>query len=260
MTHFSELQALIQADIDGVATDKERAKLRELLANDAEARAEHQRLCELRAFLGTIQPEQPPTQLLSQVMRRIRTESAAAPEGGFLRKIFGSWPGGRVALPYAYAAAAGVAVGVLGYHLVVVGSSFGHDALERDAVATIGSAPAGLETGRLALTAGAFKGSATLRQLDETLAIDLDLPAQGLLDVSLAYDPAAVKIIGISNKTDGDNRVAMADGIVRWSQSGPQKLTVFLASRTPAGSRIEVRFAGQGVAGGEGSLEIPGRH
>jgi hypothetical protein len=260
MTQLSDLHALIQADIDGVATTRERAKLRELLANDAEARAEHQRLSELRAFLGTIPPEQPPARLVAQVMRRIRTEPAAALEGGFLRRIFGSWPGGRVALPYAYAAVAGAAVGILGYHLVVVGASFGLDAVERDAAATIGSAPSGIETGRLELTAGTFKGSATLRQLDDTLAIDLDLPAQGMLDVSLAYDPAAVKIIGISNKTDGDNRIAMADGIVRWSQDGPQKLTVFLASRTPAGSRIEVRFAGQGVVGGEGSLELPGRH
>jgi anti-sigma factor RsiW len=260
MNELTDLHALIQADVDGVATEKEKARLHEVLARDAEARAEHARLRDLREFLATIAPEEPPAELVSRVMRRIRAERAPAPRSGLVGRLFGFWPGGRVAIPFAYAAAAGAAIGVLGYHVLVGGGALGPDAIERDAAATIGSAPMGVETGRLALVAGRVSGSAALRELDGSFALDVELPAGGPLDVSVAYDPAAVKFIGISNRTGGVDQIAIADGTVRWSQDRPQRVTVFLTPRSPAASRVQVRFEGEGGIGGGGSMDLPGRH
>jgi hypothetical protein len=259
MTKHPDPHDLIQADIDGVASEADRARLRDLLANDPEARDEHRRLRSLRDLLAAVPPEAPPAQLAARVMHRVRAERAGS-HGGIVRRFLSSWPGGRVAIPYAYAAAAGAAIGILGFHVLTGGGSLGPDALEREATATIGSAPLGVETSRLALTSGTITGSATLRRLDGSLALDVDLPAEGSLDVSIDFDPASVKFIGISNRTGGVDHIEIADGTVRWSQSQPQRVTVFLVPRSEAASQLRVGLSGDGGTSGGRTIDLPGRN
>lgn len=252
-----DLSELIQADIDGVASEADRARLQALLAADPAAREEHRRLLALRNLLGTIPPVAPPAPLRADIMRAVRTERARA-RGGLLRKLFPSWEGGRSALPYAYAMAAGAALGLLGLHFWNGGATLGPDAVERDAAATIGASVAGTEAGRISLHAGGVDGAAVLRSIDGNLALEVDFPAEGVVDVRLAFDPAAVRFVGVSNRTGGVDRLEMADGTVRWSQSLPQRVTVFLAPRTRAASKLEVHVRNDGGVEGGGSLDVPG--
>jgi hypothetical protein len=90
--------------------------------------------------------------------------------------------------------------------------------------------------------------------------LDVELPADGTLAVSLAFDPSAVKLVGITNRTGGIDHIQIADGTVSWSQSQPQKVTVFVVPRTRSGSRVAVRFTGAAGAEGGGALELPGRN
>lgn len=258
MTTPNELQELIQADVDGVASATDRTRLDLLLATDPVAREEHARLLRLRDLLSGIPPVPPPPELAANVMRRVRAERAPA-GGGIARRLFGPWPSVRIAIPYAYAAAAGAAVAILGYHVLSGGGPLGPDGIEREAAATIGSVPLGVETGRMALVADGVSGSATLRSLDGNVAIDIELPAGAPLDVSVDYDPGAVKFLGISNRTGGLEEISVAGGTVRWAQSQPQRVTVFLAPRAAAPSQLTVRFAGAGGIAGGGTMDLPGR-
>lgn len=259
MSKPDELHELIQADIDGAGSPADRARLELLLEHDPAAREEHQRLLRLRDLLDSVPPAAPPPELAANVMRRVRAERAPA-GGGIVRRMFGSWPSGRIAIPYAYAAAAGAAIGILGFHVLTGGGSLGPDGIEREAAATIGSAPLGVEAGRLSLTAGSISGSATLRSLDAGLALDVELPAGSTLAVSVGYDPAAVKFLGISNRSGGVEQISVAGGTVRWSQSQPQRMTVFLAPRSQAPSQVQVRFTGEDGVSGGGTMDLPGRH
>lgn len=259
MSTHPDLHDLIQADLDGRASQNDRARLSELLAGDAAAREEHRRLQSLRDLLATMPPEVPPANLASRILLALRAERAkAGTRSGW--QLLSFWPGGRVVVPYAYAAAAGAAITVVGLHIFSAGGPLVPDAVEREAAATIGSAQVGTETGRLVLSSGDLRGSATLRTIDDGLALDVELPADGDLGVRLAFDPASVKFVGIANRTGGIDQIQIADGAVSWSQSQPQKVTVFVVPRTRAGSRVDIRFTGDsGVAGG-GSLALPGRN
>lgn len=231
MNETPEVHDLIQRDIDGRLTAAERKHLSDLLAADPVAREEHRRLESLRDMLAGLPKEDPPGHLRASVLREIWAKRGAQP----------AWSFGRFALGYAYAAAAGAALAILGVHIVTGGRVFGPNSLEPNAAATIGSA-----------------SFLSYRSQAGNLAVDVDPPGKGSLDIVLAYDPASFELLGISNKTEGIGRIEATDGQVRWSQERPQRVTVVLAPRKPGVSRVDVRYTGEGGNSGGGSLELPG--
>jgi anti-sigma factor RsiW len=257
MSRYDELEILMQADLDGIATPSQRARLAELLSKDPAAAEEHKRLHGLRELLASVPKADPPGDLTARVMRAVRAEKAK-PSGGVLRRFVPSWPGGRVAFPYAYAAAAGAAIGILGWHALTGGGTFGPGAVEREAAATIGSAPEGVERARLSFPFGDAKGGATLRTLPDGLAVDVELPVQDAVTVELGYDPGSVKFIGISNRTGGAQDIQIVGGKVSWSQTRPQRVTVFLVPRLNDASQLSFRVRGAGGSA-DGTLVLPGR-
>ena len=233
MNETPEVHDLIQRDIDGRLTDAERMHLSDLLAADPAAREEHRSLENLRDMLAGLPQEEPPGHLRASVLREIMTKRNGKP----------AWSLGRFALGYAYAAAAGAALAILGVYVVSGGRILGPNPLEPNAAATIGSA-----------------SFLSYRAQGANLAVDVDPPGKGSLDLVLAYDPASFELLGISNKTGGIERIEASDGKVQWSQERPQRVTVLLAPKKPGVSRVDVKYMGQGGTSGGGTLELPGIH
>jgi len=232
---------LIQRDIDGRITEEERTRLAALLADDPGAREEHRRLASLRDLLAGLPPEEPPAHLTMKVLRDIR-----ARRGG--KAAWSFWPGGRLALGYGYAAAAGAALAILAIHVATGGRAFGPESSPRNAVATIGS-PAG------ANSAGSWL---SYRNLEGSIAVDVAPPAQGVLDVTVAFDANAFTLLGVSNKNGGLDQLVAGNGQIRWSQDRPQRVTLLLTPRTTTGARVEVKYSAEGKVLGGGSVELPG--
>ncbi len=178
MSIHPETLLLIHAAIDGIATEAEQLRLRDAIARDVEVRDEYRRLQGLSDLLSRVEPEEPPARLVPNVMREVR-----AHRGG-VRAV---WPGGRVAVRYAYAVAAGAMIGALGLHLASGGSLFAPAVPEGDVGATIG-APARAD--RLDLAPAGVHGFATLRMSPAGTAIGLDLKAVGPVEFVLRYEPA----------------------------------------------------------------------
>jgi len=186
MSIHPEIADLIQAEIDGVATEAERIRLRDAIASDAEVRDAYRRLRGLCDVLARVGPEEPPARLAPAVMRAVRSHSGTT-DGGFLAGIRTLWPGGHLALRYAYAVAAGAVIGVLGVHLVAGGGFFGPGVPERDASATIAPARG---VSRLDLAPAGVDGFATLKPSASGSAIGVNLSAAEPVELVLRYDPA----------------------------------------------------------------------
>jgi hypothetical protein len=231
MNQTPEVHDLIQRDVDGRLTEAERKHLSDLLAADPAAREEHRSLENLRDMLAGLPKEEPPGHLRASVLREIRAK----------RSTPLAWSFGRFALGYAYAAAAGAALAILGVHIATGGRVFGPNSLEPNAAATIGNA-----------------SFLSYRSQAGNLAVDVDPPGKGSLDIVLTYDPASFELLGISNKTEGIGRIEATDGQVQWSQERPQRVTVLLAPRKHGVSRVDVKYRGQGGNSGGGTLELPG--
>jgi hypothetical protein len=185
MSIHPEILDLIHSEIDGVATEAEQVRLRDAIRNDAAVRDEYRRLRGLSDVLSRVEPAAPPAQLAPGVMRAVRDRRPTI-RGGFWDRLGTFWPGGRPALRYAYAVAAGAVIGILGLHWVAGGSLYGPAVPERDAGATI--APS-REAGRLDLAAAGVRGVATLRSTTSGTAIGLDLSAKEPVEFLLRYDP-----------------------------------------------------------------------
>ena len=231
MKESPEVYELIQRDIDGRLTGAERRHLSELLATDPAAREEHRQLENLRDMLAGLPKEDPPGHLRASVLRDIRAK----------RNGKSAWSFGRFALGYAYAAAAGAALAILGVYVVSGGRILGPNPLEPNAAATIGST-----------------SFLSYRNQAGNLAVDVDPPGKGSLDIVLAYDPASFELLGISNKSEGIGRIEAVSGQVRWTQERPQRVTVLLAPKKAGVSHVDVKYTGQGGNSGGGTLELPG--
>jgi hypothetical protein len=186
MSIHPEILDLIQAELDGVASDADRIKLRDAIAGNAEVRDEYRRLRGLCDVLAQVEPEAPPARLAPAVMHAVRARRGAA-RGGFASGLRAFWPGRHLALRYAYAVAAGAVLGVLGVHLAAGGSLFGLAVPERDASATIAPPHA---TPRLDLSAAGVHGFATVRPSPTGTAIGVDLGSAEPVELVLRYDPA----------------------------------------------------------------------
>lgn len=186
MSIHPEILDLIHAEIDGVATEAELIRLRDAINGDVAVRDEYRRLRGLCDILSRVEPAAPPAHLAPSVMRAVRARGNAMGDGVWGRfRAF--WPGGRLAIRYAYAVAAGVIVGILGFQLVTGGKDFNPAIPESDAGATLSPSRSG---GRLDLNAAGVPGFATLKSSTAGTAIGLDLSGKEPVEFLLRYDPA----------------------------------------------------------------------
>ena len=186
MSIHPEISDLIQRDIDGVASEAERMRLRDAITADAEVRDAYRRMKGLCDVLARVQPEEPPARLVPTVMHAVRSRGGSG-SPGVLDGLRSFWPGRHLALRYGYALAAGVVLGVLGVHLATGGGGFGLGVPERDASATLGPSRAG---SRLDLSAVGVDGVATLAPSAAGTVIGVDLGTAEPVELVLRYDPA----------------------------------------------------------------------
>ena len=186
MSIHPDIQELIHASIDGVASDAQEARLRDAMARDPEVRDEYRRLTGLCEILARVAHEEPSPELAGAVLRGIRARRAGS-RTGFMDRVRDAWPGGRVAIRYAYAVAAGAVIGILGFHVATGASLFGPAVPERDASATLMPAA---RASRLDLAPAGVPGTATLTPSGTGAAIGLDLNGKEPVELVLRFDPS----------------------------------------------------------------------
>jgi hypothetical protein len=185
MSIHPEILELIHAELDGIATEKEHARLRDAIAADPEVRDEYRRLVGLAEVLRRVDHEEPPALLVAAVKREIRARRAP-PQRGFMRRLSQRWPGGPAAIRYAYAVAAGAVIGILGLQLATGGRFFGPTIQGREATATM----APVAGAQLDLAPAGVQGIATLRPSASGSAIGVDLHGADPVELVLRYDPS----------------------------------------------------------------------
>lgn len=117
MNDADRMIELMQLDVDGRATPDQQETLRAALARDPKLRAEHARLVEVVEALHRLPGVEPPATLRAEILAGLHSE-ALRPVTGRRRPLW-AW------MPYGYAAAAGLLLGVVGTLWLV-----GHPALD----------------------------------------------------------------------------------------------------------------------------------
>lgn len=256
MSTRSDLHDLIQLEIDGAADPEQKAALAAWLATDEAARDEMEALKSLSAMLSRVPPVDAPGDLVDNVMRTVRA-SRTAPPTGFRARLRAIWPETRSILPYAYAAAAGAAACLLVVQIAGGGSPFGRVIPVSDAAGTMGTESAASR--RFPLHAGDEAGSAVVTPIERHFALVVDLPSVEPSQISLSFDPAAVRVLGLSAPSGGLDQALVSGGSVHWTQAPGHRTAVLFAPITSRDARVDVAVARGGVERPAGTAVLPGR-
>ena len=114
-------EALMWAKIDGSISAGDEARLESLLGGDAEAREFFEELTRFNEILGVVDELEPPTALRQRIEGAIDFDRYAAREVATSPSFFRRWLPAPLNFSMVGAAAAGLVVGIVGYHLVATG-------------------------------------------------------------------------------------------------------------------------------------------
>jgi len=253
-----ELQRLMNAAMDGVATAAESVRLRSILESQPAARSQFERLKGVVAALGHLEMEEPPASLKQNVLRAVRANATSA-------RSASGWLGSLGSLPMLFrpwtTLAAGAALGVLAFGILSgnLMSRAGFDSrsmtgtmlpLGRNTVYRV------IQSRQFRLPQGTVDAQALSGADGFALRLTTDVPAG--TEVTVSYDPGDWAASSVRQEPAG-NEVMLGTGrfSVRMLRSGPGHYLLDLGPKGRTASPLQISIhSPDGVVQGE--LEMRG--
>jgi hypothetical protein len=227
----SELQELLNAEIDGELDGPQRGELARRLLADPEARALREDLQHLCQALDALAQVEPPRQLRQNIIDALPQSSPLQ------QKQWWSSPGLRYAAVIVLALIAGLAL----YETV-----HGPKPSAADLVGMMGRASQATILDAVRLDGGPVTGSVSLYRDHAGLALKFELTASSPLDVLITGDGRSLRVNGVA-------------GQERSGQGNPAgALTVELPGLRMSGEKVDLTFLMDGRQVGRATLRAPG--
>ena len=257
-----ETEDLMHRELDGETTPAESARLRELLANDAEARTGQEELNALARTLGAVSPVEPDPawkqELLVSLREqawRARSEAKVRSSGTGVQPIR-SWFAWRTAAVFAAGLAAGVVVMLaIGDRWPGVDGSSVPGAMLRidrlDAIATIDDRPLRLD---------GVSGRVRTRGLPQAVLVDIEIASSQPVEIRLSFDPETLSPQGWVQGIPDRGQIALQSGEVRIIHQGENRYVVALHETRGAPAEIHVQVRSGDRVAEEVLRTRPGGH
>jgi len=242
---------LIHAELDGEATEKELATLREHLASDPEAQKVRSELAKLTGVLKQVEEIETPAGLHTSIL-------AALPprHPGFKTLAQNSSPW-RLRTPfvrYGYALAAGLILGA-----ALTGVAFKNLSLleKSDIYGTLAvreNDPRYVAVDKMNLDSPDLGGSVELRRSGDNEMIVFDLNREQAVEVEVRFDGSWAGLKGFSQQPNSVRSFAAKEGSISFRSEGRQRSTVILASEKQAHLLLNLSFYVGGKLVHQGTL------
>jgi hypothetical protein len=247
---------LMNAEMDGEASDKELAILREYLASHPEAQNVHAELVKLTGILNQVEEVEIPDDLHASIL-------AALPPRRSVLEIGARNSRSRFRIPlirYAYALAAGL---LLGAALTGVAFRSLSPIEKSDIYGTLAvqeSAPRYVAVGQMNLDSPDLRGSVELRRSGSNAMIIFDLHAQQAVEVEVRFDDNQAGLMSFNQQPGTIHLFEAKKGTISFQSEGKQRSTVILTSEKNAQLILDLRFYVGGKLIHQGTLgaRVPG--
>ena len=249
---------LMHAEIDGMNSERESRELQAFLEGNPDARqtfAGLQRLAETMAADG---PVEPPTDLRDSILQALPGRPGRE-SAGRIARLRAAWPESRVAVRYAYAAAAVLVIGLVGYFWMIQPSGLP----QADPNGAVGSlvpretTPDRAALGQLEIDETEINGLLRLEQSGHRVAVDLELQALSPAEVVLIYDPTAIEP-GDPAATLGEmQELRLDEGEMRWTLHGDQRWVLFFDRIETRETTLELQLLVSGDPVYSSALDLP---
>ena len=241
-----EINALVQADLDGVITPEQRAQLQKHLDSSEEVRAFYADCQQLVEALNGLEALEPPPGLDDSILALTRDRVAAAvvapeeQESG-LRSLFAIWFNFPV-LRYASA----FLLGALLTTLLSDRDVDGVPARVLDLAGTMSPVPefALVETRRL--QGGGADLRLDLLKSDDLLQIRFAVESDEPIELEVRYPPDSYGLFGFSQESGALGNLRAEDGAVMLQALGQKEFAIFLTLRAADASGIELSLSREG--------------
>jgi hypothetical protein len=249
-----EYLGLIHAEVDGEATDKELATLREYLARDPEAQRVRAELANLTRILNQVEELETPGDLHTSIM-------AALPQRRLGRDtvVPNSSPW-RLRIPfirYGYALAAGLLLGA-----VLTGVAFRNLTPQEksDIYGTLAArenSPHYVAVEQMKLDSPDLGVSVELSRSGSNAMIVFDLQGQQAVEVEVGFDGSQGGLVTFSQQPGSIHSFEATEGSISFQSEGKQRSTVILKSGKNAHLILDLKLYVAGKLVHQGTLGGP---
>lgn len=246
---------LMQAEIDGEASEREMAALRDYLVSNPEARSVQTELVKLADVLSQVEDIDPPGDLAKNILAALPPRRPL--DDGALRNE--SWHARFPLLKYGYALVAGLLLGV-----VVAGVAFRHLS-SPETSDFYGTMIARERTShnfavdQIKLDLPDLGGSVGLSRSASNAIIEFDLNSREPVEVEVGFDGSQVGFKGYSQQSNSVRLFQAEQGRFSFGSKGKNHSTVLLTNENNAPIILDLRFYISGKLVHHGTLRLPGR-
>jgi hypothetical protein len=238
-----EYLEIMHAEMDGEASDKELATLREHLASDPEAQREHAELRKLTSILNQVEEVETPGDLHRNIL------AALPPRRPGLEAVVRNRSPWRLRIPlirYGYALAAGLLLGAL-----LTGVAFRNFSPQEksDIYGTLAvreNAPPYATVEQLKLDSPGLEGSVELRRSGSKAMIIFDLHDRQAVEVEVGFDGGQAGLLSFSQEPGSIRSFEAKKSSISFQSEGQQRSTVILTSEKNAQVTLDLRFYAAG--------------
>ena len=240
------IEELMWLEIEGKISAGDRERLHRFLESNGEARGYFNDIHRMAKLFGQTGEVSPPSELRERILRAL--EKAAPPRverPGFAERL-GALFSPRPVWRYAAVGAAGIVIGILGYHLVKSGNGVAEPIDIKQFYGSIAAGDSGLQGRDVEIDLSVAKGAVTVRRNEASVLAELAIDSAGEVEVVLAYAGAPIEVAAGKLSAHPSNEVAIEDREVHVRNRGKGTYHILFSLHEDPESPVKVRVVSRG--------------
>ena len=233
---------LLNQELDGVNSDKERATIQKVLRKKPEARKYLEDLQEMSLMFRRTNDAPAPAHLKSRILNALAFPQTApvrpSSARSFLQELRSS-----LNYRYVYSFAGGALAGILFFVLLTYPPA---DNTNMTGTMASGQPKASAEA-RADVNVTEITGTVIARRFPTTIVADLDLQVPQEVDVILNFDQQQIQFASFRPVADAQGTLVVLEGQLRLTVSGERKYEITFADNTESRAPIAVRLFARGI-------------
>jgi hypothetical protein len=240
------MEELMWLEIEGKISGGDRESLHRYLESNGEARGYFNDILRMAKLFGQTGEVSPPSELRERILRAL--EKAAPPRverPGFAERL-GSLFSPRPVWRYAAVGAAGIVIGIMGYHLIKNGSGATEPVDIKQVYGSIAAGGNGLAAPSIEIDIPAAKGTVTVRRNERSVLSELSVESAGDVEIVVEYAGSPIEIAAGKLSDHPSNQVAIEDREVRVKNRGKGTYHILFSLHEDPASPVTVRVLSEG--------------
>jgi hypothetical protein len=234
---------LLNQELDGVNSDKDRAAIQKVLRKKPEARKYLEDLQEMSLMFRRTNDIPAPAHLKSRILDALPFPKPTAPVRPSSARSFLQELRSGLNYRYVYSFAGGALAGILLFVLFTY-----PPADSTNMAGTIASGqPTAFTEAKADVNLNEITGTVIARRFPTRIVADLDLKAPQEVDVVLNFDQQQIQFDSFRPVADAHGTLVVLEGQLRLTVSGERKYEITFAGNTESRSPIAVRLFARGI-------------